>query len=202
MLTLSHVTQITNNKTLFTNLSVSITEKSIIYITGGNGSGKTTLLKIISGMKPPSKGMVLWDNQPITEIIDDYRRAITYIGHENACPNKLTVEEYLKYWSLQNHSQKAIDATIFYFNLEEILSSKYESLSKGMQRRLAISRLLLSNSLIWLLDEPFSNLDTYNRQLLGNILNSKLEEGGIVILTDNLNQKISGIHRLHIDNFA
>ena len=70
-----------------------------------------------------------------------------------------------------------------YFGLETISNIQIKRLSRGWQQRVAISKLLIAPRKIWLLDEPFVNLDSDGKELLSTIIESRKQQKGLVILT-------------------
>ena len=81
------------------------------------------------------------------------------------------------------------------FNLKHLLDIKIENLSSGEKRRVSLSRLILSNSKIWFLDEPTNSLDKKNTLIFFKILNQHLKSNGIAVIAshDEINIKNKNI---------
>lgn len=160
-------------------------EGCILVLKGSNGTGKTSLLKIISGLIPPKKGEILYNNQPVKKYYDEYCSLIEYVGHQNALKQDLTVIENIEFWSKMKESVELIPAALKYFGLSDYADIPCYKLSAGWQRKVALARLMACNSKLWLLDEPFANLDSESQVMLQNLISIRCNEGGIVILTSH-----------------
>lgn len=180
---------IRGNRLLFENLSLVVREQQMLIISGKNGSGKTSLLRIIAGLLTPQKGQVLLtiNNKcyDISEYSALYSSIMVYIGHREAIYNSLTVLENMKFWTQMRLNTQLLKSTIHYFQMYDVLNLSCDKLSAGWRKRLALTRLILFDADIWLMDEPFSNLDSYVKKLLINLINIKQQRGGIIILTSH-----------------
>ncbi|MCH9754147.1 MAG: heme ABC exporter ATP-binding protein CcmA [Alphaproteobacteria bacterium] len=167
---------------VFQNLSFDAKTASTTIIKGSNGCGKTSLLKIIAGLIKPTHGEITWNNVEISKDILAFQENICYIGHKNALKKDMTVLENLKFWAEFSGEKELLDASIKYFDLANILETKVELLSSGWQRKVELSKLLSSNSSLWLLDEPETSLDKNGLALLKNLIDLKTQNGGVVII--------------------
>jgi heme exporter protein A len=181
--TLEKLTLKTYNKTLFSNISVTLLPGSITLLKGANGVGKSTLLRIIAGISASSSGRVLLDGLDVINLTKPY---VNYIGHNIAIKPELTVIENVTRAAELYNSHERVAAAIHYFALNEYAYDKCYKLSAGNQKKVALSRLLACDAKIWLLDEAEANLDRDNRQLLKNCIYSKVSNGGIVIAATHL----------------
>ncbi len=184
MLECSDVSCIRGDRLLFENLSFVAKGGSITLVVGNNGSGKTTLLRTIVGLIPAASGSVRLDGEDIT-ISSKCILQITYVGHKSACTGNMTVQEILEFWAQCRGTGELIDAAACFFGLYPILDVRFKNLSSGWQKRVALSRLLVSNTRVWVVDEPFSNLDPDAVALVQNLILTRAERGGIVILADH-----------------
>jgi len=181
MLTLNNLTYSKNHKVIFQNLGYTISLNSCLLLTGKNGSGKTSLLKIIAAILKSDAGEILWNNQNVKEFSSEFSSDINYIGHKNFLKPKLTVLENLSFYCQLKDTEILIPSAIRYFGLEEIIDTEIYKLSQGWQKRVLLSKLLCCPSAIWLLDEPTNNLDKQGKELLFNLISSRIRDGGIVI---------------------
>jgi heme exporter protein A len=182
MLTCENIAIYGYNKNIIDNFSVSLFPSSITYLNGGNGSGKTSILRAIACILPPSKGKISLNGVDINDLKKPYS---IYIGHNIAVKKSLTVIEMLKQYSNIFNSTESIEACIYYLRLFNILNEKCENLSYGNLKKIAISRLMLLQSDLWLLDEIESNLDEANLKLLNQLILSKANNGGIIIISSH-----------------
>ena len=189
---IKNISCIRGNKLLFKNLNFKINNKELLVIKGANGSGKTTLLKILSGLLKPISGSIIINKKNINISKDEYFKYFEYIGHENAIKTALTVRENLNFYLKikRNLATKNFEKAIKIFNLKDLLDIKVENLSSGEKRRVSLSRLILSNSKIWFLDEPTNGLDKINTVNFFKILKQHLQLNGLAIVASHDDVKI------------
>lgn len=189
---IKNISCIRGNKLLFKNLNFKINNKELLVIKGANGSGKTTLLKILSGLLKPISGSIIINKKNINILKDEYFKYFEYIGHENAIKTALTVRENLNFYLKikRNLATKNFEKAIKIFNLKDLLDIKVENLSSGEKRRVSLSRLILSNSKIWFLDEPTNGLDKINTVNFFKILKQHLQLNGLAIVASHDDIKI------------
>ncbi|MGN7661484.1 MAG: heme ABC exporter ATP-binding protein CcmA [Anaplasma sp.] len=184
MLECANVSCTRNNRILFRDLSFTTKNGSLILITGGNGSGKTTLLRAMVGLVPLASGSITLYEEDITSYSSCISQ-ITYVGHKNACSPNMMVEDILEFWGECKGTSELVYAALCFFGLNPVLGARFKNLSSGWQRRVALSRLLISNTRVWIVDEPFANLDSETVTLIQNLILTRVERGGIVILADH-----------------
>ena len=189
---IKNISYIRGQKLLFKNLNFKINNKELLVIKGANGSGKTTLLKILSGLLKPISGSIIINKKNINILKDEYFKYFEYIGHENAIKTALTVRENLNFYLKikRNLTTKNFEKAIKIFNLKDLLDIKVENLSSGEKRRVSLSRLILSNSKIWFLDEPTNGLDKINTVNFFKILKQHLQLNGLAIVASHDDVKI------------
>jgi heme exporter protein A len=186
------------NKTIFKEISLSLLPSSIAHVKGPNGSGKTSLLRIIAGITSPGSGRILLNGININNIQESYS---VYIGHNLAIKKNLTVIEMLRYYTNLFDSNESIDASIYYLGLHDILNNRCETLSHGNLKKLAISRLMIAKCNLWLLDEIESNLDENNLQLLHQLIISKANNGGIIIMSSHQKSYFKNVQIINLPDF-
>ena len=186
------ISYIRGNKLLFKNLNFKLNNKELLLIKGANGSGKTTLLKILSGLLKPMSGSIIVNKKDMNLLKDEYFKYFEYIGHENAIKSALTVRENLNFYLKikKNLTKKNFEKAIKIFNLKNLLDIKIENLSSGEKRRVSLSRLILSKSKIWFLDEPTNGLDKKNTLNFFKILKQHLQLNGLAIVASHDEIKI------------
>ena len=179
-----------NYKLIFKNISFSLEPGGVIFINGNNGSGKTSLLLALSG---------ILQCEGIKKMSQDQ---IGYVGHKNALNETETVREYLYFWKNIFSYKYDYNHIVKYFQLKSLLDMQISMLSFGQKKKLSFSRLKMTNTQLWLLDEPVSGLDQKTKLLILKLINQHTENGGGVIITShqNLNlHKIKNIKRVNID---
>ena len=161
-----------NDDRIFSEISFDLSEGQHLLISGANGTGKTSLLRVICGLTIPTGGTILW-NQLAT----------------NALIPELTARENLEYTFEGNQSMNRTSSVLEAFDLNNYLDQYAEKLSNGQIRKIALSRILLSEKTLWILDEPVANLDTSGTQFLLAEMQAHLDQGGMLITTSNLNDQ-------------
>lgn len=168
---------------IFRDLSLELNSGDALMIVGANGSGKSSLLRIISGLLSYKAGTINWNGLNIADNLDEYRSNLCYIGHLDSIKQELTVAENFDYWraicGVDNYNNSH-----FYdpFKIFNFLDKPARYLSVGQKRRLALSRLFLGNSKLWLLDEPTTALDREGQSILLDCIGNHRQNGGIVII--------------------
>lgn len=179
---------------LFSNLDFSLEAGELVHLRGSNGSGKTSLLRTLCGLFMPTEGEVLWKSQDINELREEYFKELSYFGHLNAIKDELTGIENLKIDSKLvgvDVSEDDIVDALGKMGLQgrEDLPTKF--LSQGQKRRVALARLLFSQTKLWILDEPFTALDVAAVDFLQSLISQHIEKGGLVILTTHQDVSIT-----------
>lgn len=172
-------------RVLFENLEFSIKSGEAMIIQGSNGAGKTSLLRIITGLSQPVEGTVLWNQQNIENIAEEFQKQLLYIGHLAAVKTELTVRENLRllqrFWPSDAHG--SITDLAENVGLRQRLSVPCSRLSAGQLRRVSLARLFISTQKLWILDEPLTALDVDFISVVEQCLQKHLSSGGMAILT-------------------
>lgn len=172
-----------NDLVLFSELDFALEEGEILQVKGPNGSGKTSLLRVLSGLAVPDEGEVFWNGGNIHEHRQDYFREMSYIGHVNGIKMELTAMENLAVTvALAMTDQVSLNGILEKMGLAEYENTPARKLSSGQRRRLALARLLIANTRLWILDEPLTSLDDYGRNLMRDMIAAHAAGGGITVL--------------------
>lgn len=171
---------------LFEPVSFELFNSQSLLISGVNGIGKSTLLESIVGLRSFAKGEIILNDQNILDCQKLWHESILYLGHKSGHKRELTCIENLS--SYMGALEKSYPNSKFEEALEKIGLSGYEyqlagQLSAGQYKRLSLARLLLTEKKIWILDEPFVNLDKQGCSWLLELLKAHLEQAGMLILT-------------------
>ncbi len=177
---------IRGHHTLFANLGFRLDCGQVLLVEGSNGSGKTSLLKMLTGLRLPDAGKVFWLGQPIEDLGAEYREQITWLGHSNGIKEDLTAAENLRLSrTLSPTNTRKINDVLEMVNLRNRKNTLPRQFSAGMKRRLAIARLLLVSSPLWILDEPQAALDKSGIALFEGFLKAHLQNGGMAVMTSH-----------------
>ena len=176
---------------VFEKISFEIKSGQTFLIKGSNGSGKTSLIRTIAGFIKPHEGEIFFDNRNDN---DNFQ----FIGEKNALKDNLSVKNNIILWSLLFNASIDIDDFLKIFKLNSFINQDVATLSDGQKKRLSLSRIFLSNKPVWLLDEPYVFLDEQNIIDLNNKILKFNQEGGIVILTSNIEIDFPFIERISL----
>ncbi len=171
---------------LFEGLTFELTAGQLIWLEGKNGSGKTTLLRSLCGLFLPDAGTIKWKGELTRSTEDTFYKDLFYLGHQNALKLDLNPVENLQVLSRlagESVSEEQADEALSRFGLSGYEETPVRKLSQGQQRRVALSRLLLSKASLLILDEPFVALDAAAVELLQSVIVTQVEQGGMAILT-------------------
>ena len=184
-LTCDSITISKGDEKIVENLGFSVMPGGFIQLAGENGIGKTSLIRSIARLDTSNLGNISYNGCNVDEFIDEYKQIILYISDKEEVVGHFTVYETLDFWSKVYGNEMLLPAACETFGLGDYLETKIKFLSKGLKKRVILSRLLLQRARIWLLDEPFTNLDRNSVAVVENIIGSHLGNGGIVIIIDH-----------------
>jgi len=178
-------------------VSFSLEPHGSVQLMGPNGSGKSTLLRLLSGLIPPPKNTIFWHGKDILPQMAVYQNNIMLISHENGLLPHWTVFETVRTWQrLYGAQHQRIDHALEQLDLINEAHLPIEALSAGQRRRLALTRLALTDRPLWLLDEPMASLDDYSQHLLNVLVTQFCENGGMVIASSHKKLPWSDSQRL------
>ena len=178
-----------NDRYIIRDLSIEISPKTVVNIFGNNGSGKTSFLKVLSGITEKTNGEISRNN------VD-----VIYVGHKNGLKSNLTIHENLALDNLQDRviSSDEIDNVIRKYQMINYRDTLVKNLSHGQQKRVCLMRTMIINSNLWLLDEPYSALDSKGIDILNSTIKEAVTNDVAVLMT---NHKKIEIEELNVKNF-
>ncbi len=177
------------------NIGFSCMPGSFVRLVGENGSGKTSLLRCIARLDDTNLGTINYNGCLVDEFLNEYKQIILYISDKEQLNENLTLYETISFWGDLYNSTILLEASVRTLELEEYLDYQIKDLSKGLKKRVILSRLLIQRARIWLLDEPFVNLDVQIIKVVSNIINSHLSNGGILLLSDHTQDNIKSLSK-------
>jgi heme exporter protein A len=157
----------------------------LTLIEGDNGSGKTTLMRILTGLLRPEEGELYWRGEPLTW--DRCSGEVVFLGHQLGLKADLTPHENLRFAiGLHGHREHShIDEALARVGLAGYEDEPVRKLSAGQKKRVALARLLLIPAALWLLDEPYANLDRTGIELVNGLLEAHIAHGGAALVTSH-----------------
>lgn len=180
-------------KTLAANeISFSIDEGEIFALIGPNGAGKTTTIRMISTLIKPTSGDALVNGHSILSEPDKVRQSITYLPDEAGAYKTMTGKSYLKFMAGMFTSSKS-EIEEFTARAEKMcglgdrLNEKIGSYSRGMIRKLLLSRAVMTRPKLSILDEPTSGLDVINALEIRKMIKELSKNEGMSFLLSSHN---------------
>lgn len=172
-----------NDLPVFGPVDLSVDAGEALLIRGDNGAGKTTLLRVLAGLLRPEAGRIEIDGHPTDT--PERTRALAYLGHLPALKADLGALENLDFLC-GLHGRRASqtpESAMRIVGLDGYQDALARQLSAGQKKRLSLARMWLSPAPVWLLDEPYANLDLDGIQLVNRMVQAHLREGGAALVT-------------------
>ena len=171
-------------------ISFDIKPGEIFGLIGPNGSGKTTTLRIISTLLKPSSGLVEVFGMDVTKQPGEVRKMVSYLPEDAGAYKNLSGFDYLRFmatfYTRDNRVRDAMVARAAELaGLGDRLKHKVKTYSKGMARKLLLSRALMTEPKLAILDEPTSGLDVGNSMEIRNRVKEFARKGLTVLLSSH-----------------
>ena len=165
-----------DDKYIFSGLDLEFTHQNIFKLIGDNGTGKSTFLKILCGIYRNYEGEISFDED----------KTIYYSGHNPALKNNLSVLENIELdIRLTTHNTEEIDLILNKLSMTEFSETHVENLSEGQKRKVNILSFIISKADLYLLDEPFNNLDRKTTDFLQEIFDMKIKTGAKIVFSSH-----------------
>src|SRR5450432_2747749 len=173
-------------------VSLSVAPGEMLHVSGANGAGKTTLLRVLCGLMRPEQGTVSWCGISIREDPMAYQASMAYASHEPALKADLTALENLRFAvGLKRRVEtRELRASLEQTGVAGCADLPARVLSAGQRRRVAMARVLAMSASLWLLDEPFTNLDAAGGELISGLLREHVKQGGAAMVVAHHDLKI------------
>jgi len=148
------------------------------------------LLRTLCGLSEPETGDILWQNQPVRRNRADFHAHLAYAGHSNGMKGELSTRENLRFSALMRGRHTNQNELLHWLGLTRCADLPVHSLSAGQRRRAALARVLGSGAQLWIMDEPFTNLDAAGIEWLGSRFNHHLSLGGLLMIAAHQDSRI------------
>ena len=172
-----------NDEPVFGPLDFAVAAGEALLVQGDNGAGKTTLLRVLAGLLRADSGEIDIDGRSAAASLRG--RAIAYLGHLPALKADLDTLQNLDFLcGLHGRRARQLpEDALGMVGLAGYEDTLARQLSAGQKKRLSLARLWLSPAPLWLLDEPYANLDLDGINLVNRMISAHLREGGAALVT-------------------
>lgn len=197
ILEVQHLKKSYGNKQVLENISFSIAPGEIVGLLGGNGAGKTTAFYITIGLIKADDGHIFFKGSNITSLPIHQRAqmGMGYLAQEPSVFGDLTVEQNIlcileiteKRHQLfsKNQKKQRLEELLQELNLTSLAKKRASTLSGGERRRLEITRALIGQPSLLLLDEPFANVDPLTIENVKQMMGYLRQKGISILITDH-----------------
>ena len=177
-----------SGKVIFENIHIAASPGKIVFIKGNNGTGKTTLLKTLVNILEPNEGDIFWMGKKIKNNIFNFYQDTTFVMDKPTSSLAMTVIENINFWKKITSSKIKFEEI---FNLLEMLGidqyikKQTMYLSFGEIKKLELTRLIIEQKKLWILDEPYIGLDKNSMEIINETFIDHVSSNGIIIFSSN-----------------
>jgi len=180
------------------NLDLNIEAGDIFGFIGPNGAGKTTTMRVLVTLLEPTSGAAFVDGLDVTKKGREVRRRVGYMPDFMGVYDDLKVFEYLEFFAaafgIEYRKRKSIvDGVLELTDLESKRNTAVDSLSRGMQQRLGLARVLIHDPKVLILDEPASGLDPRARIEIRELLRELKKMGKTIMISSHILSELEEI---------
>ncbi|MEO8777472.1 MAG: cytochrome c biogenesis heme-transporting ATPase CcmA [Rhodanobacter sp.] len=188
------------DEAVFMPLDFAVHCGELALVEGDNGSGKTTLLRMLAGLLHLGAGELRWRGVPLQR--HQCAGEILLLGHQLGLKADLSSHENLRI-ATGLHGQRvgaSIETALIEVGLSGYENEPTRRLSAGQKKRAALARLLLVPATLWLLDEPYANLDRAGIALVNQVLKWHVASGGAALVSSHGTTNFAGdtVRRIHL----
>lgn len=199
-LEVQHLVKRYGGRSVVNGLSFKVGSGEIVGLLGPNGAGKTTAFYMTVGLIRPDEGKVIFRGENVTPI-PMHKRArmgMGYLAQEPSVFRNLSVEENILciLESLPLTKQERahrLDELLSELHLEHLAKKNAASLSGGERRRVEITRALVTNPTLLMLDEPFANIDPLSVQDVKHLIRHLAKKQISILITDHNAREIFSV---------
>ena len=173
-----------NQDRIFGPLDLHVDSGEAVLVRGGNGAGKTTLLRVLAGLLEATGGAATLLGEAVDT--DHLARHCGYLGHRLGHKAELSCLDNLRYAAgLQGRTADidALEGALAAVGLAGYEDTPAGRMSAGQNKRLALARLTLHPGTLWLMDEPYANLDLEGIALVDRMIGAHTAAGGGAFIT-------------------
>jgi ABC-2 type transport system ATP-binding protein len=198
MIETKNLTKNYGNLTAVDDLSLTIQAGDIFGFIGPNGAGKTTTMRILVTLLEPTRGKAFIDGLDVSKDGKNVRRRVGYMPDFMGVYDDLKVFEYLEFFAaafgIERSKRKGIvEGVLELTDLQSKQAATVDSLSRGMQQRLGLARVLIHDPKVLILDEPASGLDPRARIEIRELLRELKRMGKTIMISSHILSELEEI---------
>ena len=198
MITTTHLTKNYGSLVALDDLNLEIKQGDIFGFIGPNGAGKTTTMRILVTLLKPTRGSAFIDGMDVSKQGKKVRSIVGYMPDFIGVYDDLKVFEYLDFFAaafgIERSKRKAIvEGVLELTDLESKQAATVDSLSRGMQQRLGLARVLIHDPKVLILDEPASGLDPRARIEIRELLRELKRMGKTIMISSHILSELEEI---------
>ena len=164
-------------------VTLDVRRGEFVGLLGANGSGKSTVLRVLATLLKSNAGNALVNGADVVREAAKVRAQVGYLAHTPGLYDDLTARENLFFAAdMLGVPYSDVEAALERVGLRNAANDRVRGFSAGMQRRLALARLVLRRPAVLLLDEPYSNLDGEGVDLMNSIVGDIVTSGGAALV--------------------
>ena len=190
-------------KVIFENIHIAASPGKIVFIKGNNGTGKTTLLKTLVNILEPNEGDIFWMGKKIKNNIFDFFQETTLIMDKPTSSLAMTVIENINFWKKITSSKlkfKEIFKLLEMLRIDQYLNKQTMYLSLGEIKKLELTRLILEQKKLWILDEPYIGIDKNSMDIINGTFIDHVSNSGIIIFSSNYEPDLKNLEIISLNS--
>ena len=198
MIETKNLTKKYGNLTAVDDLNLTVKDGDIFGFIGPNGAGKTTTMRILVTLLEPTRGQASVNGLDVRRHGKKVRRLVGYMPDFMGVYDDLKVFEYLEFFAaafgIERRKRKSIvEGVLELTDLQSKQSAAVDSLSRGMQQRLGLARVLIHDPKVLILDEPASGLDPRARIEIRELLRELKRMGKTIMISSHILSELEEI---------
>ena len=185
-------------------LNLDISDREFLVLLGPSGCGKTTTMRMVAGLEQPSSGEILFDGVRINDVPTQLRDVAMVFQNYGLYPHMNVFDNIAYPLKLQKYPMDErkglVDRAAARVGLQPFLARMPRELSGGQRRRVALARAIVRNPVVFLMDEPLSNLDAKLREKMRFELKKIQRELGIttIYVTHDQSEALALSHEIAV----
>ncbi len=198
MIETKNLTKNYGSLTALNDLNLKIQQGDIFGFIGPNGAGKTTTMRILVTLLEPTRGTAFINGLNVLKDGKKVRRMVGYMPDFMGVYDDLKVFEYLEFFAaafgIERQKRKSIvEGVLELTDLQSKQAATVDSLSRGMQQRLGLARVLIHDPQVLILDEPASGLDPRARIEIRELLRELKRMGKTIMISSHILSELEEI---------